>query len=314
MIHKSQSVTMSTTTPAQAQNELTGSSLTGDNDWSPDQYLLFRNARNRPIHDLINFLGSDYAPSRIIDLGCGPGNSTSILAARFPHAASLTGVDSSPAMLTKARSTLPTTTFTLADLRTYTPPPPPPESDSDSNPNPNGITTLLFTNAAFQWLRHPERLPTITRLVLTLPQGSGSALALQMPDNHDEPSHRAMRETAASPGPWRPHFEALAPEQRPDLDPVEPHLAYYDALRPHCRAVETWTTRYVHVLEDGHDGIVEWVRGTGLQPFVNALPAGGGMREAFVEAYRARLVREYPLARDGRVLLAYPRRFVVAFR
>jgi trans-aconitate 2-methyltransferase len=303
---------MSTTTPSQAQNGLTGG-LTGDNDWSPDQYLLFRNERNRPIHDLINFLGPDYAPSRIIDLGCGPGNSTSILAARFPHAGSLTGVDSSPAMLTKARNTLPNTTFTLADLRTYTPPPPPPESDS--NPNPNSGATLLFANAVFHWLRHPERLPTITRLLLTLPPGSGSALALQMPDNYDEPSHRAMRETAASPGPWRPYFEALSlPEERPDLDPIEPHLAYYDALRPHCRAVETWNTRYVHVLEDGHDGIVEWVRGTGLLPFLNALPADGGVREAFVEAYRARLVHEYPLARDGRVLLAYPRRFVVAFR
>jgi trans-aconitate 2-methyltransferase len=299
---------MSTTTPAQAKNGLTGG-LTGDNDWSPDQYLLFRNARNRPIHDLLNFLGHDYAPSRIIDLGCGPGNSTSILAARFPHAASLTGVDSSPAMLTKARSTLPNTTFTLADMRTYTPQPAP-ESDS----NTKGGATLLFSNAVFHWLRHPERIPTITRLLLTLPQGSGSALAFQMPDNYDEPSHRAMRETAASPGPWRPYFEALTPEERPEMDPIEPHLTYYDALQPHCRAVETWSTRYVHVLEDGHDGIVEWVRGTGLQPFVNVLPAGGGVREAFVQAYRERLVREYPLARDGRVLLAYPRRFVVAFR
>ncbi|KAK4155774.1 S-adenosyl-L-methionine-dependent methyltransferase [Chaetomidium leptoderma] len=281
---------------------------TGDNDWSPDQYLLFSNARNRPIHDLIAFLGPGYAPARIVDLGCGPGNSTELLAARFPNAA-ITGMDSSPAMLAKARRTLPNTTFTLADVRSYTPP---------------TTTDLLFANAVFHWLRHPERIPTITRLLLTTTtpgqksEGGGTGggvLAFQVPDNYTEPSHLAMRETAASAGPWQPYFDALAPdEQRPDLDPIESYLDYYNALKPHCRAVETWTTRYVHVLDDGHDGIVEWVKGTGLQPFVNVLPAEGGVREAFVEAYRKRLGEVYPLAEDGKVLLVYPRRFVVAFR
>ncbi|KAK4096661.1 S-adenosyl-L-methionine-dependent methyltransferase [Parathielavia hyrcaniae] len=268
----------------------------GDKGWSPDQYLLFSNARNRPIHDLIAFLGPGFAPSRIVDLGSGPANSTEILAKRFPSA-SIAGVDSSPAMLAKARATLPNTTFTLADLRDYDPAP--------------GTVDLLFANAVFHWLRRPERIPTITRLLLTQPSG---VLAFQMPDNYMEPSHLAMRETAASAGPWRPYFEALAPEQRPDLDPIESYLDYYDALKPHCRAVETWTTRYVHVLDDGHAGIVEWVKGTGLQPFVNALPTEGGVREAFVAAYKKRLEEVYPLAADGKVLLAYPRRFVAAFR
>jgi trans-aconitate 2-methyltransferase len=272
---------------------------TSDNDWSPDQYLLFRDARNRPIHDLLHFLGPDYHPASIIDLGCGPGNSTEILTTRFPNA-SITGVDASPAMLAKARNTLPSVPFHLADLHTYTPPP---EAETD----------LLFSNAVFHWLRHADRIPTITRLLRTQREGKG-VLAFQVPDNHAEPSHRAMRETAAAPGPWQPYFAALAPDQRPDLDPIESPLAYYDALKPLCRAVETWTTRYVHVLEEGHAGIVEWVRGTGLQPFLGVLPSEGGVREAFLEEYRRRLEREYPAAKDGRVLLEYPRRFVVAFR
>ena len=125
-----------------------------------------------------------------------------------------------------------------------------------------------------------------------------------------------MRDAAAAPGPWRPFFEELVSEgedKRPDLDPIESHLEYYDALKPHCDRVEMWTTRYVHVLE-GHGEIVEWVRGTGLQPFVNALPEGG-VREGFLREYRERLEREYPRARgDGRVLLGYPRRFVVLWR
>ncbi|KAL2134936.1 hypothetical protein VTI74DRAFT_10343 [Chaetomium olivicolor] len=266
-----------------------------DKDWSPEQYLLFRDARNRPINDLVTFLGPEYAPVSVVDLGCGPGNSTEILTARFPNA-QITGVDSSPAMLTKARMALPTIDFTQADLRIYTPPP---------------GTDLLFSNAVFHWLRQPDRIPTITRLLLSLNQGG--ILAFQMPDNYNEPSHRLMRETAASRGSWTPYFQRVNTEgQKPELDPIEPHIAYYNALKPQCRAVETWTTRYVHVLPD-HTAIVEWVRGTGLQPFVNALPEGE-VREAYLEEYRRRLEREYPRAEDGSVLLMYPRRFVVAFR
>ncbi|KAH6623082.1 S-adenosyl-L-methionine-dependent methyltransferase [Chaetomium tenue] len=286
--------------PTQFQSTMTTAPpKTSANDWSPDQYLLFRDARNRPIHDLLHFLGPDYSPTSIIDLGCGPGNSTELLTTRFPSA-SITGVDSSPAMLTKARTTLPTTAFTLADLHTYTPPP---------------HTDLLFSNAVFHWLRHADRLPTLTRLLRTQQPGRG-VLAFQVPDNHAEPSHRAMRETAAAPGPWQPYFAKLTGGERPDLDPIESPLVYYDALKPLCRMVETWTTRYVHVLGEGHAGIVEWVRGTGLQPFLGALPGEGegGAREGFLEEYRRRLEREYPVTKDGCVLLEYPRRFVVAFR
>ncbi|KAK4237001.1 S-adenosyl-L-methionine-dependent methyltransferase [Achaetomium macrosporum] len=265
----------------------------GQSDWSPDQYLLFANARNRPIHDLITFLGRDYSPSSIIDLGCGPGNSTELLAKRFPNA-NISGVDSSPAMLAKARKTLPSIDFTQADLRTYKPPP---------------GADLLFANAVFQWLRHDERISTITRLVRSLKPGG--ILALQMPDNYHEGSHRAMRDMTETSS-LAPHFEHLSREQRPWLDEIEPPLAYYNALIPHCRAVETWTTRYVHALDDYRD-IVEWVKGTGLQPYLNALPAHERVRATFLEEYESRLRQEYPRARDGKVLLAYPRRFVVAY-
>lgn len=277
-----------------SRNYGTGAPAHQASDWSPDQYLVFRNARDRAIYDLAAFLGQAYNPRRIIDLGCGPGNSTEILAARFPGA-EITGVDSSPAMLAKARATLPSVEFIHGDVRTYLPDP---------------KTDLLFSNAVFHWLRRPERIPAITRLLLTLREGG--ILALQMPDNYDEPSHRAMRETAAFSGPWRPYFANLAPGDRPDLDPIEPTMDYYNALLPHCRQVEIWTTQYQHALED-HGAVVEWVKGTGLQPFVNALP-DGEVRERFLREYLRRVENEYPRAHDGKVLLAYPRRFVVAVR
>ena len=265
-------------------------------DWSPDQYLLFRDARNRPINDLITFLGPSFSPTSIIDLGCGPGNSTTLLATRFPTA-TLSGIDSSPAMLARARAALPTTSFAQADLSTYTPPP---------------ATSLLFSNAVFHWLPSTLRIPTITRLLQS--QQPGGVLAFQVPANYDEPSHRAMRDTAAAPGPWKRYFDETGGPTGPALDPIEPEGVYYDALRPHCRAVEMWTTRYVHVLEDCGE-VVEWVRGTGLQPFLKVLPEEGGVREGFLEAYRRRLEGEggYGRQGDGKVLLGYPRFFVVCY-
>ncbi|KAL2115408.1 hypothetical protein VTJ04DRAFT_9663 [Mycothermus thermophilus] len=269
-------------------------------DWSPDQYLLFRTARNRPIHDLITFLTSQqphYSPSRIVDLGCGPANSSTILAAHFPDAV-ITGVDSSPAMLEAAKKAMPGVEFVQGDVREYEPPP---------------GTDLLFSNAVFHWLRSKDRIPTVAKLVRGLEPGKG-VFAMQVPDNFEEPSHRAMRETAYMEGrEWSEYFGRDG-DEKPELDPIESELAWYDALTPLCRSVEIWTTRYVHVL-DGHKEIVEWVRGTGLQPFLNRLPQDDPrVRNAFLEEYQRHLESGYQKTADGKVLLQYPRTFVCAFR
>ena len=125
-----------------------------------------------------------------------------------------------------------------------------------------------------------------------------------MPDNLDEPSHRLMRETAASPA-----FAAAG------LDGGRSTLltadAYYDLLTPLCSGVDIWTTRYLHVL-DGIDDIVAWFRSTGLKPFLDALDAVG--QERFIDAYRHALREAYPQRRDGRILLGMPRLFIVATR
>ncbi len=100
---------------------------------------------------------------------------------------------------------------------------------------------------------------------------------------------------------------------RPERDPVEPPDELYDALIPLCSKVDIWRTTYHHILP-GPGSIVEWVKGTGLQPFVNALPESGGVREAYLAAYEKRLAEVYPRLADGSVMLRYPRLFVVAVR
>jgi trans-aconitate 2-methyltransferase len=199
-------------------------------------------------------------------------------------------------MLARARTALPHVPFTLADLTSYAPP---------------AGTSLLFANAVFHWLPAKDRIPTIVRLLRL--QQPGGVLAFQVPNNYHEPSHRAMREAAAAPGPWRACFDAVPAGQGPALDPIEDEGAYYDALKPWCRQVDMWTTRYVHVL-DGAGEVVEWVRGTGLQPFLRVVPEEGGVREGFLGEYKRRLEEGYPRREGGVVLLGYPRFFVVCYR
>ena len=259
-------------------------------DWSASQYLKFGQQRTRAVHDLVAQLPIS-CPARIIDLGCGPGNSTSVLKARFPGA-TVSGVDSSPDMLSRARQTLPDVQFELFDLTTYEP-----EPGAD----------LLFSNAVFHWLRRHERIPVIVRLLKT--QKPGGVFAFQVPDNYDEPSHRAMRQTVED-GPWKACFDALT--DRPDLDPIEPVSDLYDALIPYCEKVDIWHTLYQHVLP-GPGDIVGWVKGTGLQPFVQAVPEGT-LRDGYLKAYEQRLAGLYPKLADGKIMLRYPRLFVVAVR
>lgn len=258
-------------------------------DWSANQYLKFEAERSRPARDLLAQVPLTN-PRHIVDLGCGPGNSTAIVRERYPSA-SLTGMDSSPDMLNKARATLPDVTFSQADLATYTPP-------------PGTAVDLLFSNAVFQWLPHATRIPTMQRLLQSQP--SGGVLALQVPDNFTEGSHAAMR-AVADRSPFR---EVLAP-LRPARERMPSPQELYDALKPLCATVDVWRTEYHHVLDD-HQGVVEWVKGTGLRPFVD--PLSEEMKTQFLEAYLSALKEVYPTSVDGKVILRYPRLFLVATR
>jgi trans-aconitate 2-methyltransferase len=253
--------------------------------WSPGQYLLFEDERSRPARDLLAAVPLTEA-RRVVDLGCGPGNSTELLARRYPNA-ELVGIDSSPEMLVAARKRLPRARFVEADLADW---------------RPDGAVDLLFANAVFQWV--PDHLGVMARLLAALPPGG--VLAVQMPDNLTEPSHRLMREVAAS-GPWA---EKLAPALAL-REALPPPATYYDRLKPLSERVDLWHTIYNHAMT-GPEAIVEWVKGTGLRPFI--APLDPAERDAYLAAYTARLAAEYPPRIDGRVLFRFPRFFVVAVR
>ncbi|KAH8732684.1 S-adenosyl-L-methionine-dependent methyltransferase [Phaeosphaeriaceae sp. PMI808] len=273
-------------------------------DWSANQYLKFDTERTRPVHDLITQLKPHITTPtpRIYDLGCGPGNSTQALLSAFPSA-HITGLDSSPDMLRKARVTLPSIDFTLGDVATFDV-----EKGKDAH--------VLFSNAVFHWLRAEQRIPALTRLFQSLTQGA--VLAVQMPDNYAEASHALMRETATMENvSWSACFAGaavgdLSNQTRPDFDPVESVETFYNALVPFAEEVNVWRTSYHHVLKDA-EAVMEWVRGTGLQPFLNRME-DEEVKKAFLREYQSKLKVAYPEMVDGNVLLVYPRVFIVAVR
>lgn len=254
-------------------------------DWNAEQYLKFEDERTRPARDLLAQIPIADA-RKVIDIGCGPGNSTELLVKRWPQA-SVTGIDTSADMLRQARERLPGHTFIETNVSHFSPP-----AGSD----------VLFANAVFQWV--PDHIKQLKRLVTSLP--TGGALAVQMPDNMDEPSHILMREVAHQE-PFRKQLAEAA--QLRDVLPKPG--TYYDALRPLCSRLEVWHTVYNHVL-DNAEAIVEWVKGTGLRPFVD--PLDPPQRKMFLAEYTARVAASYLPQADGKVLLRFPRIFIVAVR
>lgn len=257
-------------------------------DWSSTQYLKFEDERTVPVKDLLAKVPLQ-KPLSIVDLGCGPGNSTAVLLERYPDA-TIVGMDSSEDMLRKARLTLPNIEFIQASLEDYMP----------SKP-----AELLFSNAVFHWLRPVHRVQAMERLLQWLQPGG--VLAIQMPDNYNEPSHTAMRKVAAGPGPWSSTLNGL----NPALPPLPPPREFYDRLGRYCSSLSIWRTRYCHILND-HAAIAEWVKGTGLRPFID--PLGANERDAYLKSYLDEIRSQYPPLVDGRVMLEYPRLFIVAVR
>lgn len=252
-------------------------------DWNPELYGRFESERTRPARDLLAAVPLAEAAS-IVDLGCGPGNSTELLQHRYPGATIL-GVDTSPAMLEEAGRRLPGASFEQGDIQSW---------------QARRPADLIFANASLQWV--PEHEALLPRLLAML--APGGVLAFQVPDNRDEPTHRLMRETADEP-----RFAGrIGKEVRARLRILAPP-AYYDLIAPRAKAVDIWRTVYHHRMADAGT-ILDWVSATGLRPYLEPLDEQD--RDAFRAAYRQRLEAAYPPRADGCRLMAFPRLFVIA--
>jgi trans-aconitate 2-methyltransferase len=249
--------------------------------WDPDRYLTFADERGRPFLELVARIDTD-APHRVVDLGCGAGNLTVLLARRWPQAQVL-GIDSSVEMISAA-PVGEGVEFAVGDIGGWTPDEP---------------VDVLLANAALQWV--PGHLDLLPRLVEQV--APGGWLAFQVPGNFDEPSHTIRRDLAAE-APYVEHTAGVAVPTAHDA------ATYLHTLRGLGCEVDAWETTYLHVLH-GEDPVFTWVSGTGARPTLQALP--DDLRPDFEEEFKRRLREAYP-ERDGAVVLPFRRVFVVARR
>jgi trans-aconitate 2-methyltransferase len=253
--------------------------------WDAGQYLRFGGERARPFFDLVAQVGAA-SPRYVADLGCGPGNLTAALAARWPDAA-VVGVDNSPEMIDAARSstTPPNLSFALGDVRDWRPARP---------------LDVLVCNAVLQWV--PDHDGLLLRWADLL--APGGWLAFQLPGNFDQPSHAIVKEMAASPR-WRGPLTGVGLNRQAG-DP-----AGYAALlaRPGFE-VDAWETSYLHILR-GENPVLEWTKGSTLRPVLAALDAE--QAAAFLAEYGERLAAAYAPQSFGTVF-PFRRVFTVVHR
>lgn len=248
--------------------------------WDPAQYGRFADERGRPFRELVARIPTE-DPVAVVDLGCGPGTMTATLAGRWPHAAIL-GMDSSAEMIEAAAALRSEQlTFRRADIGGWRP-----ERES---------VDVILSNAALQWVPdHVDLLPTWAAAL-----DGGGTLAFQVPLTAQATAGRVIAEVAAE---WGLNgVRGIA---------VEPAETYIDVLAGHGLTVDAWSTTYFHILR-GPDPVLEWFKGTGLRPYLEAL--SGAARDAFTSKVAARFREEFP-SRDHGTVLPFPRLFVVAVK
>jgi trans-aconitate 2-methyltransferase len=252
--------------------------------WDPEQYLRFSDERARPFFDLVHAIPID-RPRTVVDLGCGPGGMTATLLERWPDAL-ITGVDSSPEMITHARrrAVAGRLRFVHDDVMHW-------RSDEPVD--------VMISNACFHWLADHGAL-----LDHLLPQlTDDGVLAFQVPNNTSAPSHRLLAELLETP-PWTAKLRGL---MRPAIPSPE---WYVERLSERGFAVDAWETRYLHIL-DGETSVLEWVKGTALREALDRLTRSD--REAFLTAYGELLRTAYP-RRPWGTMFPFTRLFIVASR
>jgi trans-aconitate 2-methyltransferase len=259
--------------------------------WDPGTYRLFGGERARPFYELIGRIGAA-DPGFVADIGCGPGERTADLCRQWPKADVL-GVDNSAEMIAAAGEVLgslsadsaepPRLRFAQADARDW---------------EPDKPVDVIVSSALLQWI--PDHESLMTRWAGYL--ADGGWLAVQMPANHDAPTHRLLRELAASDR-WAERLSG-ARLTRQAADPE----VYLDLLAGAGLTVDAWETTYVQVLA-GDDPVLRWISGTGLRPVIAALQ--GADQDEFMAEYGALLADAYP-KRDYGTVFPFRRVFVVA--
>lgn len=253
--------------------------------WNSNQYLKFEAERTQPAIDLVNRINISN-PRNIIDIGCGPGNSTEVLQKRFPNS-KIIGIDSSEEMISKAKSQYNDIEFICCDVR-----------DLFCREEKYDV---VFSNACIQWIpNHNELLKNLMNLL-----NYNGVLAVQIPYNHNEPIHKIISEVTHSTK-WADCFEN--PREQYVFDFSE---YYYDLLVDISREFDIWQTTYFHKMKS-HNDILEWYRGTGLRPYLELLDEN--QKADFENDILEKVKQYYSRQSNGDIIFKFPRLFFTAVK
>lgn len=255
------------------------------NDWNPDLYLQFNSERTKPSIDLIGRIIID-SPESIIDIGCGPGNSTQILLNQWPES-KITGLDNSPSMIKKARKDYPDQEWIVADALTY---------------KPKAKFDIVFSNAVIQWIPdHGQLLKRFHGIIK-----DKGLLAVQIPLFWNIPLGKIIARTARDQR-WNYKTEKVS-----DLFTIHDSSFYYDELWNLFNSLEMWETDYIHIM-DSHMAILEMIRSTGLKPYLEKLDKESEKKD-FEEEVLKEIKIAYPVQKNNKVLLPFKRLFFIGYK
>lgn len=253
------------------------------NDWNPELYLRFNKERIQPSIDLVSRIELSN-PKRIVDIGCGPGNSTQILVQRWPNA-KIIGIDNSPAMIQKAKSDYPCQEWILADA---------------GKDDINGSYDIVFSNATIQWIpNHADLLLKFGNMI-----SSNGLIAVQLPLFFDMPVSKSIVEIAKNKR-WSTITEPVK-----DLLTIHDYSTYYNYLSELFHSIEIWESDYIHIL-DSQQSILEMIRSTGLRPYLDKLQDESDKKD-FEKMVFEGINKDYPSQKDGKVLFHFKRLFFIA--
>jgi trans-aconitate 2-methyltransferase len=255
----------------------------GKSDWNPDLYLKFNRERTQPSIDLVKRINSD-CPSKIIDIGCGPGNSTQILVQRWPDSL-ITGIDNSPAMIEKAKKDYPNQNWILLD------------AEKEEFPDTYDI---IFSNATIQWI--PDHTELLKKLYNVL--NKKGLIAIQIPQFWDMPLGKAI-EKIAKDSRWNSATRGVT-----ELFTMHNYSFYFDQLSLLFDEIDIWETYYMHIM-DSHLSILEMIRSTGLKPYLDIL-ASERDKEDFEAQVLKEIRRDYHQQKNGKVIFPFRRLFFIA--
>lgn len=253
--------------------------------WNAEQYAKFIKERTLPSIDLANKINLEN-PREIIDIGCGPGNSTRVLKDRFPDA-HIVGADYSQNMIDKAKSQNDGIDFMLFDA-------------NNDFPLLNKKFDVVFSNACIQWI--PNHRELIKNMMGVL--NDGGVLAVQTPMNYKEPIHRIISELSTG-GKWKNKFDS--PRIFYNLTQSE----YFDLLSEISSDFSVWETVYCHRMPS-HESIMDWYKGTGLRPYLEVLSEEDAIE--FENDVYEEVVRAYPIQANGEIIFRFPRFFFTAVK